>query len=200
MTGENEAPAIGIDLGTTYSCVGVWQNDRVEIIANDQGNRTTPSYVAFTDTERLIGDAARNQVAMNPFNTVFDAKRLLGRKFSDPMVQQDVKLWPFQVRGGTGGAPEIVVTHKGVERVLKPEEVSSMVLAKMKDVAQAYFGEGRPVKKAVITVPAYFNDSQRQATKDAGRIAGLDVLRIINEPTAAALAYGSDRKEGLIAV
>ncbi|GIL64255.1 hypothetical protein Vafri_18258 [Volvox africanus] len=190
-----EAPAIGIDLGTTYSCVGVWQNDRVEIIANDQGNRTTPSYVAFTDTERLIGDAAKNQVAMNPKNTVFDAKRLIGRKFSDPIVQADIKLWPFTVRAGAHDVPEIVVAYKGEDKVFKAEEVSSMVLIKMKETAQAYLGADREVKKAVITVPAYFNDSQRQATKDAGMIAGLEVLRIINEPTAAAIAYGLDKKD-----
>ncbi|GLI63523.1 hypothetical protein VaNZ11_006508 [Volvox africanus] len=190
-----EAPAIGIDLGTTYSCVGVWQNDRVEIIANDQGNRTTPSYVAFTDTERLIGDAAKNQVAMNPKNTVFDAKRLIGRKFSDPIVQADIKLWPFTVRAGPHDVPEIVVSYKGEDKVFKAEEISSMVLIKMKETAQAYLGADREVKKAVITVPAYFNDSQRQATKDAGMIAGLEVLRIINEPTAAAIAYGLDKKD-----
>lgn len=189
-----EAPAIGIDLGTTYSCVGVWQNDRVEIIANDQGNRTTPSYVAFNDSERLIGDAAKNQVAMNPLNTVFDAKRLIGRKFSDPVVQRDAKLWPFEVRAGAGGIPEIVVTYKGEKKAFKAEEVSSMVLTKMKDIAQAFIGADRIVKRAVVTVPAYFNDSQRQATKDAGAIAGLEVLRVINEPTAAAIAYGLDNK------
>ncbi|KAF5842780.1 heat shock protein 70a [Dunaliella salina] len=193
-----EAPAIGIDLGTTYSCVGVWQNDRVEIIANDQGNRTTPSYVAFTDTERLIGDAAKNQVAMNPFNTVFDAKRLIGRKFQDQNVQNDAKLWPFQVRSGPGDIPEIVVTYKGDKKVFKAEEISSMVLMKMKETAQAYLGSDREVKKAVVTVPAYFNDSQRQATKDAGAIAGLEVLRIINEPTAAAIAYGLDKKASTV--
>ncbi len=187
--------AIGIDLGTTYSCVAAWQNDRVEVIANDQGNRTTPSYVAFNDTERLIGDAAKNQVAMNPFNTVFDAKRLIGRKFHDANVQHDIKLWPFQVRAGHGDVPEIVVTYKGEQKVLKAEEISSMVLAKMKDIAQTYVGFGYEVKQAVVTVPAYFNDSQRQATKDAGAIAGLEVLRVINEPTAAAIAYGLDKKK-----
>ncbi|KAJ9518429.1 hypothetical protein QJQ45_018460 [Haematococcus lacustris] len=186
---------IGIDLGTTYSCVGVWQNDRVEIIANDQGNRTTPSYVAFTDTERLIGDAAKNQVAMNPINTVFDAKRLIGRKFQDPTVQSDIKLWPFTVRSGAHDIPEIVVNYKGEDKVFKAEEISSMVLIKMKETAQAFLGADKEVKKAVITVPAYFNDSQRQATKDAGAIAGLEVLRIINEPTAAAIAYGLDKKD-----
>eukprot|EP01098_Paradermamoeba_levis_P004995 TRINITY_DN211_c0_g6_i1.p1 TRINITY_DN211_c0_g6~~TRINITY_DN211_c0_g6_i1.p1 ORF type:complete len:677 (-),score=320.44 TRINITY_DN211_c0_g6_i1:105-2135(-) len=186
-----EEVAIGIDLGTTYSCVGVWQNDRVEIIANDQGNRVTPSYVAFTDTERLIGDAAKNQVAMNPQNTVFDAKRLIGRKFNDASVQSDMKHWPFAVVP-QGDKPVIQISFKGKNEIFSPEEISSMVLLKMKETAEAYLG--RKVKKAVVTVPAYFNDSQRQATKDAGVIAGLDVLRIINEPTAAALAYGLDKK------
>eukprot|EP00276_Gloeochaete_wittrockiana_P001658 CAMPEP_0184671348 /NCGR_PEP_ID=MMETSP0308-20130426/85442_1 /TAXON_ID=38269 /ORGANISM="Gloeochaete witrockiana, Strain SAG 46.84" /LENGTH=657 /DNA_ID=CAMNT_0027118449 /DNA_START=169 /DNA_END=2142 /DNA_ORIENTATION=+ len=187
-----DGPAIGIDLGTTYSCVGVWQNDRVEIIANDQGNRTTPSYVAFTEAERLIGDAAKNQVAMNPFNTVFDAKRLIGRKFSDAVVQSDMKHWPFKVVCKDGDKPYIRVEYKGETKDFAPEEISSMVLLKMKETAEAYLG--RTVNNAVITVPAYFNDSQRQATKDAGAIAGLNVLRIINEPTAAAIAYGLDKK------
>ncbi|OIT06630.1 PREDICTED: heat shock 70 kDa protein [Nicotiana attenuata] len=187
-----EGKAIGIDLGTTYSCVGVWQNDRVEIIPNDQGNRTTPSYVAFTDTERLIGDAAKNQVAMNPQNTVFDAKRLIGRRFSDPTVQSDMKHWPFKVVSGPGDKPMIVVQYKGEEKQFAPEEISSMVLTKMKEVAEAFLGQ--TVKNAVVTVPAYFNDSQRQATKDAGAISGLNVMRIINEPTAAAIAYGLDKK------
>ncbi|KAG1703918.1 70-kilodalton heat shock protein, variant 2 [Phytophthora capsici] len=186
--------SVGIDLGTTYSCVGVWQNDRVEIIANDQGNRTTPSYVAFTDSERLIGDAAKNQVAMNAHNTVFDAKRLIGRKFSDPVVQADIKHWPFQVTSGAGDKPQITVQFKGESKTFQPEEISSMVLIKMREVAEAFIG--KEVKNAVITVPAYFNDSQRQATKDAGAIAGLNVLRIINEPTAAAIAYGLDKKGG----
>ncbi|BDA51217.1 probable mediator of RNA polymerase II transcription subun [Coccomyxa sp. Obi] len=190
-----EAPPIGIDLGTTYSCVGIWQNDRVEIIPNDQGNRVTPSYVAFTDTERLVGDAAKNQVAMNPQNTVFDAKRLIGRKYNDPTVQADIKHWPFKVVDGPDHKPLIEVTFKGETKRFSPEEISSMVLAKMRDVAQAYVGEKRAVKRSVITVPAYFNDSQRQATKDAGMIAGLDVLRIINEPTAAAIAYGLDKRD-----
>lgn len=184
--------AIGIDLGTTYSCVGAWVNDRVEIIPNDQGNRTTPSYVAFTDTERLIGDAAKNQVATNPQNTVFDAKRLIGRRYSDPSVQADMKLWPFKVIPGPGSKPMIVVTYKGEEKQFSPEEISSMVLIKMREIAEAFLGQ--QIKNAVVTVPAYFNDSQRQATKDAGVIAGLNVMRIINEPTAAAIAYGLDKK------
>lgn len=183
-------PAIGIDLGTTYSCVGVWQRGNVDIIANDQGNRTTPSYVAFTETERLIGDAAKNQVALNPSNTIFDAKRLIGRKFDDSKIQQDIKHWPFKVINDSG-KPKIQVTYKGQTKRFAPEEISSMVLIKMKEIAEAYLGTS--IKNAVITVPAYFNDSQRQATKDAGAIAGLNVLRIINEPTAAALAYGLDK-------
>ncbi|KAG1659215.1 hypothetical protein FOA52_008984 [Chlamydomonas sp. UWO 241] len=187
-----EGPAIGIDLGTTYSCVAVWQNGRIEVIANDQGNRTTPSYVAFTDTERLVGDAAKNQVAMNPSKTVFDAKRLIGRSFSDPAVQHDIGHYPFKVKPMEGNKPFVEVQHKGEPKTLAPEEVSSMVLVKMKETAEAFLG--LPVRKAVITVPAYFNDAQRQATKDAGAIAGLEVLRIINEPTAAAIAYGLDKK------
>lgn len=189
---SSEGKAIGIDLGTTYSCVGVWHHDRVEIIPNDQGNRTTPSYVAFTDTERLIGDAAKNQVAMNPQNTVFDAKRLIGRRFSDAPVQNDMKLWPFKVLSGPGDKPMIEVSYKGEKKQFSPEEISSMVLSKMREIAEAFLGQA--VKNAVVTVPAYFNDSQRQATKDAGLIAGLNVLRIINEPTAAAIAYGLDKK------
>merc|ERR1712017_60125 len=159
-------PAVGIDLGTTYSCVGIWQNDRVEIIANDQGNRTTPSYVAFTDTERLIGDAAKNQVAMNPTNSVFDAKRLIGRKFNDPVVQSDMKHWPFKVVVKDGDKPHIQVQFKGEEKTFSPEEISSMVLTKMKETGEAF--TGKTVKDVVVTVPAYFNDSQRQATKDDG--------------------------------
>jgi len=188
-----KAPAVGIDLGTTYSCVGVFQHGKVEVIANDQGNRTTPSYVAFTDSERLIGDAAKNQVAMNPTNTVFDAKRLIGRRFDDPTVGADMKHWPFTVVPD-GGKPKIKVEYKGEEKSFFPEEVSSMVLTKMKETAEAYLG--KTVTNAVVTVPAYFNDSQRQATKDAGTISGLNVLRIINEPTAAAIAYGLDKKVG----
>jgi len=183
--------AIGIDLGTTYSCVGVFQHGKVEIIANDQGNRTTPSYVAFTDTERLIGDAAKNQVAMNPTNTIFDAKRLIGRNYSDTTVQSDMKHWPFRVISA-GGKPKLQVEYKTEEKDFTPEEISSMVLTKMKETAESYLGH--EVKDAVVTVPAYFNDSQRQATKDAGVIAGINVLRIINEPTAAAIAYGLDKK------
>jgi L1 cell adhesion molecule like protein len=183
--------AVGIDLGTTYSCVGVWQNDRVEIVANDQGNRTTPSYVAFTDSERLIGDAAKNQASMNPTNTVFDAKRLIGRKFSDSTVKSDMEHWPFAVVQESGDKPMIQVEVKGETKKFSPEEISSMVLLKMKETVESYLG--KPVDEAVVTVPAYFNDSQRQATKDAGAIAGLNVLRVVNEPTAAALAYGLDK-------
>ncbi len=185
------SPAIGIDLGTTYSCVGVWQNDRVEILPNDQGNRTTPSYVAFTDSERMIGDAAKNQTAMNPMNTVFDAKRLIGLKFSDPKVQDDIKDWSYKVVSGKSDKATVEIEFKGEKKRFEPEEISSMVLTKMKETAETFLG--KTVTDAVVTVPAYFNDSQRQATKDAASIAGLNCLRIINEPTAAAIAYGLDK-------
>jgi heat shock 70kDa protein 1/2/6/8 len=183
--------AIGIDLGTTYSCVGVWQNDHVEIIANDQGNRTMPSYVSFTAEERLVGEAAKNSAANNSANTVFDAKRLIGQKFNDPKVQSDLKHLSYNVVD-TDNKPTIQVEFKGEQKLFAPEEISSMVLGKMKEIAEAYLGE--VVTDAVVTVPAYFNDSQRQATKDAGTIAGLNILRIINEPTAAAIAYGLDKQ------
>jgi len=185
-----DGPCIGIDLGTTYSCVGIMKNNNVEIIANDQGNRTTPSYVAFTDTERLIGEAAKNQAAMNPKNTVFDAKRLIGREFGDATVQGDMKHWPFKVEGPV--KPMIVVEFMGEQKRFSAEEISSMVLTKMKHTAEAYLGE--EVKHAVVTVPAYFNDQQRQATKDAGAISGMNIMRIINEPTAAAISYGLGKK------
>jgi len=188
---DMKGPCVGIDLGTTYSCIGIMKNNNVEIIANDQGNRTTPSYVAFTDKERLIGESAKNQAAMNPKNTIFNAKRLIGREFSDNIVKNDIKLWPFSVTS-SGNKPMIEVEHLGEKKKLSAEEISAMVLTKMKQTAEAYLGE--EVKNAVITVPAYFNDQQRQATKDAGVIAGLNVLRIINEPTAAAIAYGLDKK------
>ncbi|KAL8695819.1 MAG: hypothetical protein Q9224_003134 [Gallowayella concinna] len=199
------APAIGIDLGTTYSCVGIFRDDRIEpsmffaqslcnradLLNSDQGNRTTPSFVAFSDTERLLGDAAKNQVAMNPTNTVFDAKRLIGRKFADSEVQADMKHFPFKVIE-KAGKPVVQVEFKGEDKQFTPEEISAMILTKMRETAESYLGG--TVNNAVVTVPAYFNDSQRQATKDAGLIAGLNVLRIINEPTAAAIAYGLDKK------
>ncbi|KAL6213322.1 hypothetical protein ACLB2K_012769 [Fragaria x ananassa] len=188
---KGEVPAIGIDLGTTYSCVGVWQHNQIEIIANDQGNRTTPSYVAFTDNGRLIGDAAKNQVTSNPINTVFDVKRLIGRRFSDACVKSDVKLWPFKVRG-VGDKPMIVINYKNEVKKFSAEEISSMVLSKMREIAEAYLG--MIVNDVVVTVPAYFNNYQRQATKDASVIAGMNVMRILNEPTAAAIAYGLEKK------
>ena len=188
-----EGPIIGIDLGTTYSCVGVWTDDHVEIIANSEGNRTTPSVVAFTAQERLIGQAAQSQAASNAANTVFDAKRLIGRSIKDTVVQADLKHFPFSVvPGADGDKPMIQVEYMGETRTFAPEEVSAMVLVKMRQTAEAFLG--RPITRAVVTVPAYFNDSQRVATKNAGSIAGLDVKRIINEPTAAALAYGLDKK------
>jgi len=187
---EDVGTVIGIDLGTTYSCVGVFQNGKVEIIANEQGNRITPSYVAFTSTERLIGDAAKNQVASNPENTVYDAKRLIGRKYNDRTVKADMKLWPFEVFD-KDSKPYIRVEFKGKKQTFAAEEISAMVLTKMKNIAQDYLG--KDVTHAVITVPAYFDDAQRQSTKDAGTIAGLTVMRIINEPTAAAIAYGLDK-------
>ena len=184
---------IGIDLGTTYSCVSVWQNNKAEIIANDQGNRTTPSYVSFSGEERLIGSAAKSQAAQNAVNTVFDAKRLIGRKFKDSEVQAELKHLPYKVFENKNGNPVIEVTYKEELKRFQPEEISAMVLIKMKEIAEAYLGV--TVTDAVITVPAYFNDSQRQATKDAGSIAGLNVLRIINEPTAAAIAYGLEKNK-----
>jgi heat shock protein 1/8 len=188
---KGERIAIGIDLGTTYSCVGVWQNDRIEIIANDQGNRTTPSYVAFNESERMVGDSAKNQASVNPKNTIFDAKRLIGRRFTEQSTQSDIKHFPFNVIAAEGDKPVIEVDFKGEKKQFLPEEISSMILFKMKEIAEAYIGE--PVTDAVITCPAYFNDAQRSATKDAGTIAGLNVIRIINEPTAAAIAYGLDK-------
>ena len=191
-TNKTKGVCIGIDLGTTYSCVGYYKDGRVEIIANDQGNRTTASWVAFTDTERIIGDAAKAQVSSNPKNTVFDAKRLIGRKFSDPITQTEIKRYPFKVVNDGNDRPKIEVTFKGETKQLYPEEISAAVLVRMKEIAEAYLGQ--PVTNAVVTVPAYFNDAQRQSTKDAGVIAGLNILRIINEPTAAAIAYGLDKK------
>jgi len=191
---EEEGPVIGIDLGTTYSCVGIYQNGGVEIIANEQGNRITPSYVAWEadSGERLIGDAAKNQATVNPENTIFDIKRLIGRDFNDPTVKKDMKLWPFEVLNKAGKPHVQVSVGSEGKKVFSPEEVSAMILTKMKTIAEAFLGTD--IKDAVVTVPAYFNDAQRQATKDAGTIAGLNVRRIINEPTAAAIAYGLDKK------
>ncbi|KAL6649679.1 hypothetical protein ACP70R_013903 [Stipagrostis hirtigluma subsp. patula] len=185
---KGDGPAIGIDLGTTYSCVAVWQGDRGEVIANDQGNRLTPSCVAFTATERLVGEAAVNQAALNSTNTIFEVKRLIGRRFNDKSVQEDIKLWPFKVVAGREDRPMIVVQYKGEEKQFSPEEISAVVLAKMKETAEIYLGT--TIKNAVVTVPVYFSNSQRQSTIDAGAIAGLNVMCIINEPTAAAIAYG----------
>ncbi|AES78058.2 putative Heat shock protein 70 family [Medicago truncatula] len=194
MAKKYEGRAVGIDLGTTYSCVAVWldEHNRVEIIHNEQGNRTTPSFVAFTNDQRLIGDAAKNQAASNPSNTVFDAKRLIGRKYSDSVIQNDILLWPFKVVAGSDDKPDIIVKYKGEEKHFCAEEISSMILTKMREIAEKFLES--PVKNAVVTVPAYFNDSQRKATKDAGAVAGLNVMRIINEPTAAALAYGLQKR------
>lgn len=183
---------IGIDLGTTYSCVGVMKNGRVEILANDQGNRITPSYVAFKDGERLVGDAAKNQAASNVDNTVYDIKRIIGLKFNDAETQRDIKRVPYTVKE-KNGKPVVEVDFNG-KKDFTPEEISAMILGKMKQISEDYLGE--KVTHAVVTVPAYFNDAQRQATKDAGTIAGLNVLRVVNEPTAAAIAYGLDQKDG----
>jgi endoplasmic reticulum chaperone BiP len=190
---EIDGPVIGIDLGTTYSCVGIFKNGRVEIIPNELGNRITPSYVAFTDDEKLVGEAAKNQASSNPLRTVYVVKRLVGRQFDDKEVQRDMKYVPYKIVSKKG-KPYIKIETSAGEKQLSPEEISAMILVKMKEVAEAYLG--REVKYAVVTVPAYFNDAQRTATRDAGLIAGLDVLRIINEPTAAAIAYGMDKKSG----
>jgi|TARA_B110000285_G_scaffold235166_1_gene315266 heat shock protein 5 len=190
---EIDGPVIGIDLGTTYSCVGIFKNGRVEIIPNELGNRITPSYVAFTDDEKLVGEAAKNQASNNPLRTVYVVKRLVGRQFDDKEVQRDMKYVPYKIVSKKG-KPYIKIETSAGEKQLSPEEISAMILVKMKEVAEAYLG--REVKYAVVTVPAYFNDAQRTATRDAGVIAGLDVLRIINEPTAAAIAYGMDKKSG----
>ena len=191
MVNKDEIAA-GFDIGTTTSCAAIWVNDRVEIIPDFQtGSRIIPSYVSFTDDEKLVGDAAKSQSTMNPKNTVYDAKRLIGRKFNDPTVQADVKLWSFNVSGDKDNKPLINVKYKNEDAQFHPEQISAMVIQRLKETTEAYLGH--PLKKVVITVPAYFNDSQRQATKDAGAIAGLEVIRIINEPTAAAIAYGLDK-------
>ena len=193
MSAPVNSCAIGIDLGTTYSCIACMINNQVEIIANEQGNRTMPSYVSFSETEKMVGEPAKNNCVHNPKNTIFDAKRLIGRMFKDKTVQDDMKFWPFEVSEGKDGQCVVNVDFKNEKKQFTPEQISSMVLAEMKRCAEIRLGH--PVKNAVITVPAYFNDSQRQATKDAGAIAGLNVLRVINEPTAAAIAYGLDRKD-----
>jgi heat shock protein 5 len=190
---EIDGPVIGIDLGTTYSCVGIFKNGRVEIIPNELGNRITPSQVAFTDDEKLVGESAKNQATQNPERTVYVVKRLVGRNFADKEVQRDMKYLAYKIVD-KAGKPYISITTTAGKKILSPEEVSAMILVKMKEIAESYLG--KTVKHAVVTVPAYFNDAQRQATKDAGVIAGLDVLRIINEPTAAAIAYGMDKKSG----
>ena len=192
-SGRVEPPCVGIDLGTTYSVVGVWQNGEVQIIPNEMGNRITPSVVAFTDSERLIGDGAKNQLPQNPINTIYTIKRLIGRKFSDITVQKDMKLLSYKIVSDGAGKPKVEVAYKGERKQFTPEEVSAMVLQKMKEVAEAFLG--KKVKNAVVTVPAYFNDAQRQSTKDAGTIAGLNVVRVINEPTAAAIAYGLNKAD-----
>ncbi|CAL9158531.1 heat shock cognate 70 kDa protein-like [Musa acuminata AAA Group] len=192
MGRRGAGPAIGIDLGTTSSCVAVWQHGRVEIIADDQGNRTTPSSVAFTGTQRFIGNEAQNQVVMNPTNTVFDVKRLIGRRFSDPSVQNDMRSWPFKVIDGQGDRPLIVVQYKGEEQQFTAEEITSMILVKMREIAESYLGCA--TDDVVITVPAYFSDHQREATKNAGAIAGLNIVGLVNEPTAAAIAYGLHKR------
>lgn len=193
MTKEDTIAA-GFDIGTTTSCAAIWINDRVEIIPDSQtGSRIIPSYVSFTDEEKLVGDAAKNQSTMNPKNTVYDAKRLIGRKFTDTTVQADTKLWSFNVTSDKDNKPIINVKYKKEDKQFHPEEISAMVIQRLKETTESYLGH--PLKKVVITVPAYFNDSQRQATKDAGAIAGLEVLRIINEPTAAAIAYGLDKTD-----
>ncbi len=187
----SESVAIGIDLGTTYSCVGIWRNGQCEIIANSQGNRTTPSWVSFRDDERLVGDAAKATSTSNPQNTIHDIKRFMGRKFSDPIVQEEIKRVPYKVVRAEGDRIKVEVNYKGETKQFSPEEISAMILANMKETAESFLGH--KVTKAVVTVPAYFNDAQRQATKDAGVISGLEILRIINEPTAAAIAYGLDK-------
>jgi len=188
-----ECPVIGIDLGTTYSCVGIYKNGHVEIIPNELGNRITPSVVSFTDEERLIGEAAKNQATINPTRTVYDVKRLVGRKFTDSTVQKDKKYLPYDIVD-KDGKPYVRAEVKGEKKTYAPEEVSAMILTKMKEIAETFLGT--KVINAVVTVPAYFNDAQRQATKDAGTISGMNVVRILNEPTAAAIAYGLDKKQG----
>ncbi len=189
------APAIGIDLGTSYSCVGVFQHGKVEIIANEMGKRTTPSYVAFTKEGRLVGEAAKDQMRSNPSNTLFETMRLIGRKFEDESVQSDMKNWPFHVISDDGGKPKLQVEYKGRQKSVFPEEVSAMILAHLKETAEAYLGQ--TVTHAVVALPAYFNESQRQAIKDAATIAGLNVLRIINGPNAAAITYGLDKLQNV---